>query len=587
MRVRLGELLVRENRVTPQQLQEALGHQRRNGVSLRRALVTLGFIEEETIASLLAAHHGVRSIDIEHFEIDPAVIKLISAETAHKYQVLPLSRAKTTLTIAMADPGNFFAMDDIRFMTNCNLEPVMVGPTLLENAIEKYYRPKRGVDRRQQAFGDGESRLRLNEFLDSPGLTMDDVVVGVSLSGLDIDVGPAAVDTNLLARLILLVLVDSVKRGARDIHLEPYEKEFRIRCGIDGILHNLMALPLTLKDPLTSHVKSMARLDIAEKRLPQEGQFRVKMAIGDRRRDLWFRVSCLPTLFGETIVLRFRDESNLTLDMKELGFEASSLDRFTRAIAGPRGLVLVTGPAGSGKSNTLYAAMVSLHGPDTKIIVAEGAAECSLHGIDQVQIRGDKGLSFPAALRSILLQDPDVLAVDEIEDEPTAEAVVRLAARAGPLLVATMSDTDAASAVLKIAHMSGQPFLLGQTLSMVVAQALVRRICAHCKSEITGVPSVELIEMGVPPDKVGAFKLYTGKGCGACYDTGYHGRVGLFEVMDISEVIRDLIKRGASATEIRRGAVLEGMLTLRMCGIEKLIAGITTVEEVLRETTLR
>ena len=587
MRLRLGELLVRENMVTPQQLREALGHQKRNGVRLGRAFVTLGFVKEETIASLLARQQGVRSIDIEHFEVDPAVIKLISAETAQKYHVLPLSLAKTTLTIAMADPGNFFAMDDIRFMTGCNLEPVMVGPTLLENEIEKYYGPKRDLDGRQQAGGNGESPVRLKEFLDSPGLTMDDMAVGVSSFALDAGMGTTADATDLPARLTHLLLVDSLKRGARDIHIEPYEKEFRVRCRIDGILHNLMALPMTLKDPLTLHIKIMAKLDIAEKRLPQEGQIRVKMAIGDRRRDICLRVSCLPTLWGETVVLRLRDESNLTLDMKQLGFEVSCLDRFKRAIARPRGLVLVTGPPRSGKTNTLYSAMVSLHGPDTKIIIAEDAAECSLPGINQVQIRGNMGLSFPAALRSFLLQDPDVLAVDEIVDEQTAEAVIRLAARAGPLLVAAMSDTDAPSAVLKIAHMSGQPFLLGQALSMVVAHGLVRRICAHCKVEITDVPGVDLIGIGVPPDNVGAFKLYTGKGCGACYETGYQGRVGLYEVMDISEGIRDLIRGRASEGEIRRRAVEEGMLTLRACGIEKIIAGITTVEEVLRETALR
>ena len=576
---KLGDLLLGEGMATPQQLRDALRHMGTNGGSLGTAVVTLGFVKDEALTRLLARHYGAPLVDLENLEVDPAVIKLISAETARKYQILPLSRSKTTLTIAMADPSNMFALDDIRFLTGCNLEPVIVG-SKLDSAIVKYYGP---MPDRGGRTGAGERPVSLKDLLDTKGLTLGDATVG--LSGLDLTFDPdRPVETNLVVNLIHVLLLDSLKRGAHDIHIEPSEKEFRVRFRIDGALFNIMALPREWKDPISSQIKIMARLDIAEKRLPQEGQIKVKMAAGDRSRDICFRVSCLPTLFGETIVLRLFDESNLIFDMTQLGFEENSLNRFKRAIAKTRGLVLVTGPPGSGKTNTLYSAITSMQWRAMNINTAEDLVECALPEINQVQMRGMPGLSLAATLDSFLRQDIDVIMVDEIVDDQSAEAVVRIAARAGPLLLASVNDTDAPSAIQKLAHMSGQPFLLGRALSLAVAQTLVRRICAHCKVEVTDAPSRDIVELGVPADEVGAFKLYRGKGCLACNGTGYKGRVGLYEVMEVSQGIRQLIGRGAIAAETRRKAVEDGMLTLRMCGIEKVKVGTTTVEEVLRQT---
>jgi type IV pilus assembly protein PilB len=379
--------------------------------------------------------------------------------------------------------------------------------------------------------------------------------------------------------------VDSLKRGASDIHIEPYEKEFRVRFRIDGVLYNVMALPLKLKDPLTSRIKIMAKLDIAEKRLPQDGRIKIKMKVEDRSRDLDFRVSCLPTLWGEKIVLRLLDKTKLMLDMTKLGFEPDSLEKFKRNIAKPYGIVLVTGPTGSGKTNTLYSAIASLNKPDTNIMTAEDPVEFNLPGINQVQIRDNIGLNFAAALRSFLRQDPNIILVGEIRDYETAEIAVK-AALTGHLVLSTLHTNDAPSTVSRLVNMGIEPFLVGTAVNLIQAQRLVRRICKNCAVEVSDVPTKTLIDLGFPPDQVGGFKLMKGRGCGVCNGTGYKGRVGLYEVMEISEAIRDLVMVGATAVEIKRKALEEGMLTLRMSGLEKIKAGVTTIEEVLRETVL-
>ena len=607
MPVKLGELLLKENMVTPQQLQEALSHQKMNGGKLGKAFVTLGYVKDEEITSLLSRQYGVPSINLDHFEVDPAIIKIIPAETARKYQILPLSRSGATLTIAMADPTNVFAMDDIKFMTGYNVEPVVASETSLEDAIEKYYGSTRSLElRRDTGGGGGGGGNSLKEVLDTPGLTMDDMAsVGLSEVDLDsmsdaeadveqvkeaedeIDLGnlSKSADAAPVVKLVNVLLVDSLKRGASDIHIEPYEKEFRVRFRIDGILYNVMALPMKLRDPLTSRIKIMAKLDIAEKRLPQDGRIKIKMKIEDRGRDLDFRVSCLPTLWGEKIVMRLLDKSKLMLDMTKLGFEAHSLDRFKKAIAKPYGIVLVTGPTGSGKTNTLYSAIASLNKPDTNIMTAEDPVEFNLPGINQVQIRDNIGLNFASALRSFLRQDPNIILVGEIRDYETAEIAVK-ASLTGHLVLSTLHTNDAPSTVSRLVNMGIEPFLVGTAVNLIQAQRLIRRVCANCKVEITDMPTKTLIEIGVPPDQVGSFKLFKGKGCGTCNGTGYKGRVGLYEVMEISEGIRDLIMVGATAVEIKRKALEEGMLTLRMSGVEKIKAGITTVEEVMRETVL-
>jgi type IV pilus assembly protein PilB len=622
MPVKLGELLLKENLVNPQQLQEALGHQKQNGGKLGKAFVNLGFVKDEEITSLLSRQYGVPSINLDHFEVDPAIIKIIPAETARKYQVLPLSRSGATLTIAMADPTNVFAMDDIKFMTGYNVEPVVASEGALEDAIDRYYGSTRSLVLRGDgspapaSSGGGYSGIpggaaggvSLKEVLDGPTLSVDDMAAVGGLSEIDldsmqeadadveavkadedeIDLGNLAksADAAPVIKLTNVLLVDSLKRGASDIHIEPYEKEFRVRFRIDGVLYNVMALPLKLKDPLTSRVKIMAKLDIAEKRLPQDGRIKIKMKVEDRSRDLDFRVSVLPTLWGEKIVMRLLDKTKLMLDMTKLGFEPHSLERFKFAISKPYGIVLVTGPTGSGKTNTLYSAIAALNKPDTNIMTAEDPVEFNLPGINQVQIRENIGLNFAAVLRSFLRQDPNIILVGEIRDYETAEIAVK-AALTGHLVLSTLHTNDAPSTISRLVNMGIEPFLVGTAVNLIQAQRLVRRVCGKCKTDVTAeVPAKTLIDIGFTPDQVGSFQVLKGKGCATCNGTGYKGRVGLYEVMEISEGIRDLVMVGATAVEIKRKALEEGMLTLRMSGLEKIRNGVTTVEEVLRETVL-
>jgi type IV pilus assembly protein PilB len=616
MPVKLGELLLKENMVSPQQLQEALAHQKMNGGKLGKAFVQLGYVRDEEITSLLSRQYGVPSINLDHFEVDPAIIKIIPAETSRKYQILPLSRSGATLTIAMADPTNVFAMDDIKFMTGYNVEPVVASETSLEDAIEKYYGSTRSLQLRSDSLGSGMGMggggmkmgelPSLKDVMDGPSLSFDDMA-SVGLSEVDIDslaqeeadvetvkTEDDEIDLGALAKsseaapvikLSNVLLVDALKRGASDIHVEPYEKEFRVRFRIDGILYNVMALPMKLRDPLISRLKIMAKLDISEKRLPQDGRIKIRLKIEDRSRDLDFRVSTVPTLWGEKVVLRLLDKTKLMLDMTKLGFEVDSLDRFKRAIAKPFGIVLVTGPTGSGKTNTLYSAIASLNKADTNIMTAEDPVEFNLPGINQVQIKDQIGLNFAAALRAFLRQDPNIILVGEIRDYETAEIAVK-AALTGHLVLSTLHTNDAPSTVSRMVNMGIEPFLVGTAVNLIQAQRLVRRICASCKEELKDVPAKTLIEIGFPPDAVGQFKLYKGRGCGICNGTGYKGRVGLYEVMEISEGIRDLIMVGATAVEIKRKALEEGMLTLRMSGLEKIKVGMTTLEEVMRETVL-
>ncbi len=612
MPVKLGELLLKENMVSPQQLQEALTHQKMNGGKLGKAFVALGYVRDEEITSLLSRQYGVPSINLDHFEVDPAIIKIIPAETARKYQILPLSRSGATLTIAMADPTNVFAMDDIKFMTGYNVEPVVASESSLEEAIERYYGSSRSLQLKQDGGGGGGQGMKLGEspslkeVIEGPALTVDDMAsVGLSEVDIDsiadeeadvetvkteedeIDLGSLAKQSEAapVVKLCNVLLIDSLKRGASDIHIEPYEKEFRVRFRIDGIMYNIMALPMKLKDPLTSRIKIMSKLDISEKRLPQDGRIKIKMKIEDRSRDLDFRVSCLPTLWGEKIVLRLLDKTKLMLDMTKLGFEPLSLERFQRAIAKPYGIVLVTGPTGSGKTNTLYSALSSLNKPDINIMTAEDPVEFNLMGINQVQIRDAIGLNFAAVLRSFLRQDPNIILVGEIRDYETAEIAVK-AALTGHLVLSTLHTNDAPSTVSRLVNMGIEPFLVGTAVNLIQAQRLIRRVCANCKEEVRDVPPKTLVDLGFPPDQIGTFKLFKGRGCNTCNGTGYKGRVGLYEVMEISEGIRDLIMVGATSPEIRRKALEEGMLTLRMSGMEKIKLGITTIEEVLRETVL-
>jgi type IV pilus assembly protein PilB len=619
MPVKLGELLLKENMVTPQQLQEALAHQKMNGGKLGKAFVQLGYVRDEEITSLLSRQYGVPSINLDQFEVDPAILKIIPAETCRKYQILPLSRSGATLTIAMADPTNVFAMDDIKFMTGYNVEPVVASEISLDEALEKYYGGSRGLQLHSGGGGGGGGASRggggggmgghtpsLKEVMDSPGLTFDDMAsIGLSEVDVDsiadeegeveqvatqedeIDLGSLAKSTEAapVVKLSNVLLIDSLKRGASDIHIEPYEKEFRVRFRIDGVLYNVMALPLKLRDPLISRIKIMSKLDISEKRLPQDGRIKIRLKIEDRSKEMDFRVSCLPTLWGEKVVLRLLDKSKLMLDMTKLGFEQESLDKFQRNIAKPYGIVLVTGPTGSGKTNTLYSALASLNKPDTNIMTAEDPVEFNLAGINQVQVRENIGLTFAAALRSFLRQDPNIILVGEIRDFETAEISIK-ASLTGHLVLSTLHTNDAPATISRLVNMGIEPFMVGTAVNLVQAQRLIRRICSNCKQEVSDVPGQALVEAGFSPDEASGLKLYKGKGCGTCNGTGYKGRVGLYEVMEMSDGLRDLVLVGASSVEIRKQAIEEGMITLRRSGIEKIRQGITTLEEVVRETVI-
>src|SRR4029079_2181755 len=479
MPVKLGELLLKENMVTPQQLQEALGHQKMNGGKLGKAFVSLGYVRDEEITSLLSRQYGVPSINLDHFEVDPAIIKIIPSETSRKYQILPLSRSGATLTIAMADPTNVFAMDDIKFMTGYNAAPVVASESSLEDAIEKYYGSTRSLQLKQDlasqvGLGAGGLKLgdapSLKDMMEGPSLSFDDMAsVGLSEVDLDamgdegadvetvktddeeIDLGALAKSSEAapVIKLSNVLLIDALKRGASDIHIEPYEKEFRVRFRIDGILYDVMALPMKLRDPLISRLKIMAKLDISEKRLPQDGRIKIRLKIEDRSRDMDFRVSCLPTIWGEKVVLRVRDKTSLMRHMTKLVFEPEPLERFKRAISKPYGIVLVTGPTGSGKTNTLYSPIAALNKPDTTIMTAEDPVEFNLPGINQCQIKDQIGLNFASALRAFLRQDPNIILVGEIRDYETAE-IAGKAALTGHLVLSTLHTNDAPSTVSRL-----------------------------------------------------------------------------------------------------------------------------------------
>ena len=616
MSERLGEILVRENLVTSQQLREALDYQRATGGRLGASLVKLGIISDDVITAVLSRQYGVPSINLDLFQIDSEVIKLIPQEVALKYTVLPVSRTGSTLTLAMADPMNVFAMDDIKFMTGLNVEPVIASEASIQMAIGKYYSgstqidifdPKNfGVERPSTNGKNGSkngSKSGGASVVESSKITAEDLNVGVETIDLDeIAAGPDdlevvqdneeivlgdlanASESAPVVRLVNVLLIDALRRGASDIHVEPYEKDFRIRFRIDGVLYDIMHPPMRLRDPLISRLKIMAKLDISEKRLPQDGRIKIKVRVDERSRELDFRVSTLPTLFGEKVVLRLLDKDNLMLDMSKLGFEPESLAKFKKAIANPYGMVLVTGPTGSGKTNTLYSALQSLNTPETNIMTAEDPVEFNLQGINQVQMKEQIGLNFAAALRSFLRQDPNIILVGEIRDFETAEIAIK-AALTGHLVLSTLHTNDAPSTISRLVNMGIEPFLVATSVNLIQAQRLIRRICKDCKEEIEAQPEA-LLEIGFKPEEVGSIKLYRGRGCDTCLNTGYKGRVGLYEVMEITDELRELIIIGASAIELRRKAIELGMITLRESGLCKLREGITTIEEVVKETVL-
>ena len=582
MAVRIGELLLKEKRITPEQLQEALNFQRQNGGKLGYNLIKLGFVKDEEITALLSKQYGVPSIALAQFEIDPGVIKLVPADTAQKYQIVPLSRAGATLTIAMTDPTNVFAMDDIKFMTGYNVEPVVASETAVIEAIARYY------GKTATAAGGGPlapSALEVaSKALEDMPILSDtgDVQVLDELEEISAELLAKQGEEAPVVRLVNVVLMSAIQKGASDIHIEPYEKELRVRYRIDGLLYNIMQPPMKFRDAITSRIKIMSKLDIAEKRLPQDGRIKIRFQDHGTPKDIDFRVSCLPTLFGEKIVMRLLDKDKLMLDMTKLGFEPESLVRYEAAIQRPWGMVLVTGPTGSGKTNTLYSSISKINTIDTNIMTAEDPVEFNLMGVNQVQVRENIGLNFAAALRSCLRQDPNVILVGEIRDFETAEIAVK-AALTGHLVLSTLHTNDAPSTVNRLMNMGIEPFLVASSLNLICAQRLVRRICTHC-SEPCPTPAPALVQAGFSPDDAHTVVPNRGKGCDKCNNTGFKGRVGLYEVMEISDEIRELILVGASSLELRRKAVEEGMLTLRSSGLRKVRDGVTTVEEIVRET---
>ncbi|HVA72437.1 MAG TPA: type IV-A pilus assembly ATPase PilB [Candidatus Limnocylindrales bacterium] len=571
MSSRLGEILVRDSLISSDQLKQALAYQKKEGGRLGTCLVKMGLVSDEDITAVLSRQYGVPSINLKFYEVDASVIKLIPQETAVRYQIVPLSRVGSTLTIAMTDPTNVFAMDDIKFMTGFNVEPVVASESAISEAIGKFYGAAESVEELDKVMKD---------------LAGDDEALELAQEEADMDLASLerAAEEAPIIKLVNLILTDAVKRGASDIHVEPYEKEYRVRFRIDGILQNVMAPPMKLKDAITSRIKIMAKLDISEKRLPQDGRIMIKYIRDGRKKELDFRVSTVPTLFGEKIVLRLLDKENLRLDMTKLGFEQESLDKFSKAILRPYGMVLVTGPTGSGKTNTLYSSVATLNTPETNIMTAEDPVEFQLPGINQVQMKEQIGLNFASALRAFLRQDPNIILVGEIRDFETAEIAVK-AALTGHLVLSTLHTNDAPSTISRLMNMGIEPFLVATSVNLICAQRLVRRICSQCKEPMTLMPQA-LIDAGYTPEESKTTTVYHGRGCGTCNNTGYKGRVGLYEVMEIGDELKELILVGASALELRKKALDGGMITLRRSGLIKIAAGQTTLEEVIRETVL-
>ncbi len=554
------------NLITEDQLMKALEQQKKEGGRLGSSLVTLGFISEERLVAFLSKQYGIPAINLTDYEIDEAVVRLIPAEVAQKYQIMPVARVGATLTIAMVDPSNVFAIDDIKFMTGYNVEPVVAAESAIREVIANSYEQS---DALQNVIDSLQGVSNEAEFMDFVQDEEDDV---------DISSLKKQVDDAPVVKLVNLILAEAINRGASDIHIEPYEKKYRVRYRVDGVLYDIMQPPLKLKNALSSRLKIMSELDIAERRLPQDG--RIKLKLGKRAVDL--RVSVLPCLFGEKIVLRILDKGNLQLDLTKLGFEEKALADFREAITSPFGMVLVTGPTGSGKTTSLYSALSTVNDVGVNIMTAEDPVEYNLHGINQVQVREEIGLTFASALRSFLRQDPDIIMVGEIRDFETAEIGVK-AALTGHLVLSTLHTNDAPGTISRLLNMGIEPFLVASSVVLILAQRLARKICKECIEE-ESVPKQALLNVGFTEEEAAIVKPMKGKGCSTCGNTGYKGRVALYEVMPVKEDLRELILEGASATEIKRTAIRLGMNTLRRAGLNKIKEGVTSIEEVLRVT---
>ena len=605
---KLGEMLVKAQLITDAQLEEVMKVQRREGGKLGSLVVRAGYCSDQDIVSFLGMQYGVPAADLEQWPaIEPTVIALVPKDLALRHKVLPLQRTGNVLTLAMSDPTDIFAMDDVRFHTGYNVDPVVSSEMGLARAVEKYYggnsairladAPAGRVPQGQAVmngnlpgmniFSGEEEHFDLSELeqeldADAEFDATDDDDDSVNVGSLRRGSEDAPV-----VKLVNMVLVDAIKRGASDIHIEPYEKNYRIRFRIDGILQEVMRPNLKLKDPLTSRIKILAKLNIAERRLPQDGRIKLRVNMGGGQKVIDFRVSILPTLFGEKVVLRLLDSDKLMLDLTKLGFEPESMERWERQISRPYGMILVTGPTGSGKTNTLYSSIAKLNTADTNILTAEDPVEFNFPGINQVQMKEQIGLNFAAALRSFLRQDPNIILVGEIRDFETAEIAIK-ASLTGHLVLSTLHTNDAPSSINRLMNMGVEPFLVATSLNIIAAQRLVRRLCPACKAaDPHRHPEEALYKVGFTPEEVQrGITLYRPVGCEACGHRGYKGRVGLYEVLEISETLKDMILTGASAIELREQGQKEGMITLRRSGCRKVLEGTTTIEEIVRETVL-
>ena len=561
-RNRLGELLVREKRISLEQLREAQQQQKDDNISLGYALARLGAISDQEITDFLSEQYRVQAIDLSEYEIDRDILKLISLQVCERHKIIPVSRAGSSLIVAMADPSNLNAIDDVKFLTGYNVEPVVSSETSIIAALEKAYaQPEISYDDIMEGFDESEIEVATLE---------DDESI--------LDLEKASEDAPVV-RLCNAILLNAIKKGASDIHVEPYERVLRVRYRIDGVLHEEMTPPIKLKNAIASRLKIMASLDIAERRLPQDGRIKLKLGKG---REMDYRVSAIPTLWGEKIVLRLLDKSNLQLDMTKLGFEPKPLGDFRDAIHRPYGMVLVTGPTGSGKTTTLYSALSDLNSVETNISTAEDPIEFNLMGINQVQMHEDIGLNFAASLRSFLRQDPDIIMVGEIRDFETAEIAVK-AALTGHLVLSTLHTNDAPSTVTRLLNMGVEPFLVTASVNLVLAQRLARKICQECRVQ---VPTDEqaLLDVGFREEQLPSVNAFRGSGCKVCSDTGYKGRIALYEVMPFSERLREMVLQGASTAELKDEMIRQGVLTLRMSGLTKVTQGVTTIDEIVRVT---
>jgi len=557
---RLGELLVRENLISTKQLAEAQEEAAESGGRLGYSLQKLGYIAESELTNFLSKQYGVPSINLSEFDVDEDVIGLVSKEVAQKHRCIPINRAGASLIVAMADPSNIYAIDDLKFITGYNIEVVVASEVAIEEAFTRYY-----------------DRVRYEEVMEG----FDEEEIDFSEEGEEVnivDLEKASVEAPVV-RLVNMVLINAIKKGASDIHLEPYEKKLRVRYRVDGVLYEEMTPPLRLRNALVSRLKIMSQLDIAERRLPQDGRIKLKLGKG---REMDYRVSVLPTMFGEKVVLRLLDKSNLQLDMTKLGFDQQPLDDFKHAIYQPYGMVLVTGPTGSGKTTTLYSALSELNKTESNISTCEDPIEYNLHGINQVQMHDDIGLNFATALRAFLRQDPDIIMVGEIRDFETAEIAVK-AALTGHLVLSTLHTNDAPSTINRLLNMGVEPFLVTASVNLILAQRLARKVCQECREEQSTNPQA-LIDLGMAPEEAASVTLMSGRGCRNCNGTGYRGRIALYEVMVLTEELKEMVLQGASTAELKAEAIRLGMQTLRRAGLRKIAEGTSTPEEIVRTT---